>query len=257
MRVEEFGDDPGTVHFAVGDVHGCLAQLEAALSWCAQDAGERGMLGVVHLLGDYVDRELDSRGVVEFLMRGPDDPHMEWRPKRGNHDDMLDRVWRDPHDPEAAGWWEHGGQQTLASYGWDPVVHGMPSLVSDWVPRDHAEWLASLPLAAETPFAVFVHAGLRPGIPLQRQSERDLMWIRQDFLKSGHDFGVPVVHGHTPDKANPAIHPNRVALDSGCFMGGILSIAAFDPGDRRPRLERFGPDGRIDSQEQGFDPSIC
>jgi len=255
--ITTFEEDPGVVHYAVGDVHGCLTQLEAALAWCSEDAADAGLRGVVHLLGDYVDRGPDSRGVIDLLMRGPAEANMDWRPKRGNHDDMLARAWRDPGDPETAGWWEHGGQQTLASYGWNPVVHGLPSRVSDWVPREHAEWLATLPLAAETPFAIFVHAGLRPGIPLRSQAPRDLMWIRSDFLRSDHDFGVPVVHGHTPDSANPVVHPNRVALDSGCFMGGILAVAAFDPGDRRPRLERFGADGRIRPEQEGFDPPIC
>lgn len=255
--IEQYEDDPHAIHYAIGDIHGCLTQMETALLWCAEDAEERGMRGIVHLLGDYVDRGPNSKGVIERLLEGPKEAHMTWRPLRGNHDDILARSWYNPADPETAGWWEHGGQQTLVSYGWDPMVHGIPSLVSDWIPRRHAEFLASLPLLAQTPFAVFVHAGLRPEVELQEQSPRDLMWIRGDFLKSGHDFGIPIVHGHSPNRANPAVYENRVSLDSGCFMSGVLSVAAFDPGERRPRLERFGMDTRIPKPDEGFIHQKC
>lgn len=243
--IDEFGPDDGVVHYAIGDVHGFLPQMSEALSWCAEDADSAGMRGIVHLLGDYVDRGPDSREVIEVLMKGSPDRHVEWRPLRGNHDDVFARTWRDPEDAEAAGWWEHGGQQTLASYGWNPLLHDLPDTIGEWVPAAHAEFLLSLPLVATTPDAIFVHAGLRPGVALADQTPRDLMWIRSTFTKSAYDFGRPVVHGHTPESENPKQHANRVALDSGCFIGGVLSAAAFDPGSREPRFMRFGPNGRI------------
>lgn len=249
---EGYGPDEGTVHYAVGDVHGCLPQMLAALDWCSADADDRGMKGVVHLLGDYVDRGPDSRGVIEALLSGAGGSHMAWRPLKGNHDHDFAAAWRDPQSPAASGWWVHGGQQTLASYGWNPMDHPAPDHLGEWVPESHIAFLESLPVAAATPQALFVHAGMRAGIPLEGQSARDLMWIRGAFLRSAYDFGRPVVHGHTYESGNPAVRENRVALDSGCFATGILSAAAFDPGSPLPRLARFGPRGLIESFDQSF-----
>jgi len=245
--IEEYGADLATVHYAIGDVHGCLVQMRHALAWCARDAEDRNMRGVVHLLGDYVDRGPDSRGVLETLMAGPAESHMQWRPLRGNHDQDFSRSWRDPDGGEASGWWVHGGQQTLASYGWNPLVDEAPDHLREWVPERHIIFLEGLPLAAATPYAIFVHAGMRPGVPLSMQSPRDLMWIRGDFLRSEHDFGRRVVHGHTYESGNPVVRDNRVALDSCCFGEGTLSAAAFDPGSTDPRIERFDHDGLIES----------
>lgn len=247
--LEEYAQDPSVVHYAIGDVHGCLRQMLAALEWCSGDAEGRSMRGVVHLLGDYVDRGPASREVIETLMAGSPDRHVQWRPLRGNHDNDFADAWRRPDGPAAAGWWTHGGQQTLASYGWNPMVHAIPDHLGEWVPQSHVEFLASLPLAAVTPDAIFVHAGLRPGVDLAEQSQRDLMLIRGDFLRSGHDFGKPVVHGHTCETGNPAIRANRIALDSCCFGQGILSAVAFDPGGNAPRLATFGPEGFRESFE--------
>ena len=243
--ITEFSEDGGTIHYAIGDVHGFLWQMQAALRWCAEDASARGMRGCVHLLGDYVDRGPDAKGVIECLMAGSPDPHVEWLPLRGNHDDVFARTWQNAADPEAAGWWEHGGQQTLMSYGWHPLHDPMPDTLSEWVPESHVAFLSSLPLVAVTPTAIFVHAGLRPGVDLRNQSSRDLMWIRGAFSGADHDFGRVVVHGHTPGSENPKRHRGRVSMDSGCFIGGILSAAAFDPGSAEPRFMTFGPTGRI------------
>lgn len=254
--ITTYEEDENVIHYAIGDVHGYLVQLEHALAWCAEDAAAAGMKGIVHLLGDYVDRGPDARGVIELLMAGPEEGHMIWRPLRGNHDDIFARAWRDPLDRQAAGWWEHGGQQTLMSYGWDPLRDLLPDTLAEWVPESHIEFLEGLPLMATTPEVIFVHAGLRPGIAIEDQDPWDLMWIRGPFLNSACDFGRTVVHGHTPDTSNPVYHPDvrRVAMDSGCFMGGMLAAAAFNPGERVPRFMTFGPYERTPVESRGFAP---
>lgn len=236
-----------TVTYAIGDVHGCLDQLLEATAWAAMDASSKGVRGLVVMLGDYVDRGPDAPGVIETLMRGASEPHMQWLALRGNHDDMLARVWRDPSHRLAGSWWEHGGQRTLMNYGWDPTVHPVPRHLGEWIPERHADFLAGLPLMHQDDDRIYVHAGLRPGVPLDMQDERDLMWIRSEFLNSEVDFGRVVVHGHTPHKRNPHASNGRINLDAGCYATGRLAIASFRPGAPDPVEVRVF-DGT------GFDP---
>jgi len=228
------------ITYAVGDVHGCLRQMLEAAAWAASDAEARGAVGRLVFLGDYVDRGTDAPGVVEALMAGPRDPHMEWLPLRGNHDDMLAKVWHDPGHPLAGQWWEHGGQHTLMNYGWDPLLDPVPRHLGEWIPESHAAFLGSLPLFHEDEDRIYVHAGLRPGVPLAEQTEKDMLWIRKDFLNSDWDFGKTVVHGHTPHRRNPDVRPGRVNIDTGCFATGVLACAAFDPEAREPRIWTSG-----------------
>src|SRR5690606_22175457 len=113
---QKFASSPDIIDYAIGDVHGCLEQLKTALAWCASDALQNGTRGRVQLLGDYVERGPQSKDVIELLIDGPQDAHMTWHPLKGNHDDMMATVWYDPSHPMATAWWQHGGQQTLASY---------------------------------------------------------------------------------------------------------------------------------------------
>ena len=235
MRILHLEEDPETIEYAIGDVHGYADNLRTALRWCAADSEQRGMKARVHLLGDYVDRGPDSRGVVELLMEGPSRDHVEWLPLRGNHDHVFSAVCREPTHELAREWWEHGGQQTLVSYGWDPLS-GFPADIGGWVPREHAEFLGSLPLGHVVGGRLYVHAGVRPDRALDEQTDRDLMWIRNEFLKYRGDYGLVVVHGHSPEMSNPQNHGNRVAMDGGCFMTGNLATAAFDPGNPEPRF---------------------
>jgi serine/threonine protein phosphatase 1 len=236
MKIRHLPETEDVVDYAIGDVHGHLDHMVAALDWCARDAESRGKSGRVHLLGDYVDRGPDSRAVLEVLMEGPGDAHMRWMPVRGNHDHVFASTCRDVSYPLAHDWWAHGGQQTLASYGWDPLRHGLPATVAGWVPNDHSDFLMSLPLANVVGPRLFVHAGVRPGRALDEQTDRDLMWIRSEFLKYSGDFGHVVVHGHSPEEHHPRDFGNRVAMDGGCFYTGRLAVAAFEAGCPAPRF---------------------
>ncbi len=220
--------------YAIGDVHGRSDLLRQALAWIEADAGPRPARVV--LVGDYVDRGPDSKGVIETLMRGPRQPGHEWVPLKGNHDAMLVAACAG-HDPEPLLlWFANGGVETLESYA--PGWRARRSLPEDVVPAEHVAFLRDLPCRFEDETRIFVHAGLRPGVPLEAQDEHDMLWIRHEFLHSGHDFGKLVVHGHTPNPGGPELLANRLNLDTGAVWTGRLTVAAFDPDARTPRFFR-------------------
>lgn len=225
--------------YAIGDIHGHLDLLRRAHDRIAADQELYGAAPVVHL-GDLVDRGPDSAGVIEFL-RGGIRAGQDWIVIKGNHDRMFtgfldDPDWRDPGlRPDLS--WLHpriGGSATLAAYGIrhaaDRPVAQVHAAATAGVPPEHREFLRNLPASHCRGAAIFVHAGLRPGIPLADQSETDLVWIRQIFLEDPRDHGALVVHGHTA--ISQATHyGNRVNLDSGAAYGGPLSAVVIEGRD--------------------------
>lgn len=226
--------------YAIGDIHGQLSLLEGAHREISKDrerTKDNGAI-VVHL-GDLVDRGPDSRAVIDYLMNGISDGE-PWEVIKGNHDRMFAEFVRGAkEDPRLFSGltWMHprlGGTATLASYG---IVRGpleskaaLARRAVAAVPDSHLDFLERLPLYKQTDELLFVHAGVRPGIPLEDQSEDDLIWIREEFLEDTRDHGRLVVHGHTPIEA--ATHfGNRVALDTGAAFGGPLSVAVFEGRD--------------------------
>ena len=222
--------------YAIGDIHGHLDLLKRAHDRIAQDQARHGAAPVVHV-GDLVDRGPDCRGVIDFLRDGIREGQ-DWVVLKGNHDRMFaaflqDPHWRDPGlRPDMS--WLHpriGGAATLASYGVRSAldrplgpVHAEAVAV---VPPEHRAFLAALPTSHVRHETVFVHAGLRPGIPLADQAETDLVWIRQPFLDDPRDHGALVVHGHTAIEM-ATHHGNRVNLDSGAAYGGPLSAVVIE-----------------------------
>jgi serine/threonine protein phosphatase 1 len=194
----------GVRSLAIGDIHGCRAQLRDLLSQVSPTRNDR-----LVFLGDYVDRGPDSAGVIDDLLalraHLPETVFL-----RGNHEEMLLDVLAG-HDP--ATFLFNGGDRTIASYRargeWPP-------------PAEHRLFLEKLlPVYQDGEF-IFVHAGLRPGLPLTAQQTKDLLWIRGEFLHSDYDWGKPVVFGHTP-RREPLLEDNRIGLDTGCVYGGPLT----------------------------------
>jgi serine/threonine protein phosphatase 1 len=148
---------------------------------------------------------------------------------RGNHEEMLVRAAdKQRSDRDLMNWWGNGGEQTLESYGVDDP--------SD-LPAEHLSWIRQLPLMHKDVYRLFVHAGIRPGVPLSLQSEQDLLWMREPFLSSTDDHELLVVHGHTPTRlGQPDLRPNRLNLDTGACFGGPLTAAAFSSGRRAPMM---------------------
>ena len=220
---------PGVRVYAIGDVHGCADRLGALHGMIAADLqadpAEQPLL--LHL-GDYVDRGPDSAGVVRRLAAGPVLPGVAMVCLCGNHEQMMLAALQGEPDM-VANWLRNGAGATLRSWG---LGHR----------DDPAAWRAGM--MAELPFLeglanfyqrdgyVFVHAGLRPGVPLARQSTEDMLWIREEFL----DWIGPVlpeapemvvVHGHTP-RSRPEIARRRIGLDTGAVAGGALTCAVLE-----------------------------
>lgn len=181
-------------------------------------------------VGDYVDRGPDSRGVIERLTRNPF--RTPFVALRGNHESIFEEFLR---DPSIADYWRRlGGLETLHSYGVDvaPLMRGRGHeeaavALRAALPQSHVTFLASLRLTHSVGRYFLCHAGVRPGVPLARQREEDLLWIREEFLDSRADFGKVVVHGHTPCEA-PELRPNRINVDTGAFMSGQLTCAVLE-----------------------------
>jgi serine/threonine protein phosphatase 1 len=228
-------------NYAIGDVHGHLDKLIAAHALIAADRTAVGDADapVIHV-GDLVDRGPDSRGVVQHLlggvMRGE-----RWVVLKGNHDQLFVDFLSEPQvrDPRLQGgaiWLDDnlGGAATLASYGVKNAgarpLDEVRAEAFERVPSAHLEFLAGRPLWQLWGQALFVHAGVRPGVEIQDQSKDDLLWIREAFLDDPSDHGALVVHGHTPVDA--ATHyGNRVNLDSGAAFGGPLSAVVIEDGE--------------------------
>ncbi len=221
--------------YAVGDIHGQKTMLEDALARIDRDGGGR-----VVFLGDYTDRGPDSAGVVELLRNGLNEGH-DWITLKGNHDRMFEMFLRDHpanDDRLLVGYhWLHeriGGIETLASYGVDVPdgarIYQVHAQARDAVPRDHLAFLSGLPSYHLENGLLFVHAGIRPGVPLEQQCEHDLIWIRHEFLDDPRPHPWLVVHGHTPGRM--AEHfGNRINLDAGAGYGRPLATAVFEGQD--------------------------
>ncbi|THH35354.1 serine/threonine protein phosphatase [Aliishimia ponticola] len=239
--------------YAVGDIHGQRAMLDTALERIEQDGGSDAR---VVFLGDYVDRGPDSKGVIDVLSAGLDDGR-NWVCLKGNHDRMFEWFMQDEprHDPHLlVGYhWFHeriGGIETMASYGvtWSEHtrLQAVHANAQDAVPPEHLSFLQNLHTSHEEAGHLFVHAGLRPGIPLHDQTEEDFLWIRGEFHDAPTNFPFLVVHGHTP--VERATHyGTRVNLDTGAGYGNPLTIACFEgdacftlTSDGRQRLAPVG-----------------
>jgi serine/threonine protein phosphatase 1 len=201
---------------------------------------------VVHV-GDLVDRGPDSRGVIQFLIDGIGRGE-NWVALKGNHDQMFADFLESADAPVAwdgADWLRptFGGAATLASYGLGPIegrsLTEIHAEALTRVPEAHREFLAGLKLWFRAGEAVFVHAGIRPGVAMEAQDEEDLIWIRAPFLFDTTDHGALIVHGHTP--VDEVTHyGNRLDIDTGAGFGRALSAVAVE--GRRAWL--LTPEGR-------------
>jgi serine/threonine protein phosphatase 1 len=218
--------------YAVGDVHGRLDLLRAAVDMIDAHVGRRRFRLI--FLGDYVDRGPDSRGVVECLI----DLQARWPVVclKGNHEALMVQAITSPGAGRLGRWLDNGGDETLRSYGLDPAVLDPESGFAQAIPRKHIRWLAGLANTTGDGHRIFVHAGLLPGTPIDRQKESTLLWIRERFLEApASGFDAHVVHGHTPlwagkpDPAEPELLDHRTNIDTAAFATGVLTVAVFDP----------------------------
>jgi serine/threonine protein phosphatase 1 len=197
--------------FAIGDIHGCLDRLRKLLAvidvdWAAD---------TVVFMGDYIDRGPASKEVVDAVleMRGK---HERVVCLMGNHERMF-LNWLDGR--EEGLFLANGGRSTLRSYGIAPDATGREAKV----PPDHLAFFRSLLPFYETETHLFVHAGVRPGIPMEIQDPHDMIWIRHEFFLADHGLKKTVVFGHTPFTGEPFVGEKRIGIDTGAVYGGTLT----------------------------------
>jgi serine/threonine protein phosphatase 1 len=192
---------------------------------------------VLIYLGDYVDRGLHSREVVDLLLDRPL-PGFEVIHLKGNHEAaLLDFLVDCRIGPN---WMQFGGGATLLSYrvGLTSAESGATDFVAaqkefaERLPARHLEFYRHLPVMHREGDYLFVHAGIRPGVPLNEQKADDMLWIRDEFLDFTGDYGFMVVHGHTITDL-PEIRDNRIGIDTGAFATGRLTCLVLEGNDRR------------------------
>ncbi len=221
--------------YVIGDIHGRLDLLEPLIAAIHRDAGARGADSLTVTVGDYVDRGPQSRAVIDRLLANPFPGR--YVALKGNHEAAM-MAFLD--DPGSGGiWWRNGAPPTLRSFGvpvsdsWQPseAAPAAEALRAALTPEE-IQFLTSLRPAFTVGRYFICHAGVRPGVPLEHQRERDLLWIREEFLHSGADFGKIVVHGHTPVR-EPEVRANRINVDTGVILYRRLTCVVLDEGGHR------------------------
>jgi serine/threonine protein phosphatase 1 len=213
--------------YAFGDIHGRADLLKKMFTVIDADVSRSPVDHPIEVyLGDYVDRGPYSRETLDLLIERSRTREIVCL--KGNHEAYWLDVLRDPAKLDE--WRQIGGLQTLMSYGVQPPLNPgaaeqieLIRALKTAMPRDHVRFLQTLKPSFLCGDFFFVHAGVRPGIPLREQQERDLLWIRDEFLNCEDDFGKFIVHGHTPVRS-PDIRANRANIDTGAYATGNLTL---------------------------------
>lgn len=218
--------------YAISDIHGCAGLLQQMFTVIDNDLArlESAVQPIHVFLGDYIDRGPASRETIDLLIdRGRTHQSVFLK---GNHEVFMFEVLKDP--TRLADWKQYGGLQTLTSYGLRPTLNPdqeeRTELITEFaykIPADHRSFFNGLRPRFVCGDFFFVHAGVKPGVPLEQQSEEDMLWIREEFLQSEQDYGKYIVHGHTPVKA-PDIRPNRINIDTGAYATGNLTLLTIE-----------------------------
>lgn len=228
----------GTRIYTIGDIHGRLDLLSEMLGMIASDATDAPELEKhIVYLGDYVDRGMESREVLDVLVS--DQPYgFEKSYLKGNHEDAMIQFL--DGDNDGSMWLQFGGIATMASYGVylhedgsreERLMEAREMLLAR-LPEDHLTFLRLLENSIGFGDYFFVHAGVRPGVALDAQTPQDMMWIRDRFLNSGADHSKIVVHGHTISDS-PVVRANRIGIDTGAYASGRLTCLVLEDDDIR------------------------
>ena len=228
----------GHLVYAIGDIHGCYRQLTALFQMIAEDAAMRaaGRNTILIFCGDYVDRGPDSSKVLDSLCWLRRHSPYELYFLKGNHEEVFNAYLRDPR--QATEWLKFGGCETMASYGVTPPAEDAPPAdhyrarddLLEAMPVSHWRFLERLELMVTIGDYAFVHAGVRANLPLEQQTEEDLLWIRDGFLDFNGSHEKIVVHGHSWDSYDPDIQDNRIGIDTGTYESGILTALRVEDG---------------------------
>ena len=226
---------PGERIYAIGDIHGRLDLLRQLLARIERDIADRAPARIrVVVLGDFIDRGPDSARIARIF--AAQNSRAGFIVLKGNHEAALvdglrgDRTALDH-------WIDHGGDATLRSFGASEAEifpcdsRTLIETVRRIIPKPIVSWLGKLPVLHRVGPYLFVHAGIRPGVPLEKQGLSDLRWIRDEFLEDDRDHGVMIVHGHTICE-NVDEWPNRIGIDTGAYKSGKLTAIGLEGGDR-------------------------
>ena len=226
--------------YAIGDVHGRADLLAAVLARIDDDLDRRPVHRSIEVfVGDYIDRGPASREVLDILLARARSRETVFL--KGNHETYVDDFLHDP--AMLADWRSFGGFETLMSYGIVPSLNPNPEeqieLAARFervLPMAHRQWLGGLQTSFMCGDYFFVHAGVRPGVPLEDQCDSDLLLIREDFLECTDDFSKVVIHGHTP-VPQLDVRANRINIDTGAYATGRLTCLILEgPQMHRLRL---------------------
>jgi serine/threonine protein phosphatase 1 len=217
--------------YAIGDIHGRADLLDQMLNRIDADLTKNPVSFEIEVfLGDYIDRGPDSRQVLDRLVARSRTRQMVFL--KGNHETYLADFVNNP--PILDDWQRIGGLETLMSYGITPSINAntaaqvrLAAAFDQVLPESHRRFLGSLKTSFTCGDFYFVHAGVRPGIPLGKQREEDLLWIRNEFLLCEQEFSKIVVHGHTPVR-QPDFRPNRINIDTGAYATGNLTCLILE-----------------------------
>lgn len=215
--------------YAIGDIHGRVDLLEQLLRGIDEDLKQASVPQSIEVfLGDYVDRGPASRQVLDLLIEREKTHRTIFL--KGNHETLLTSFIANP--ATLGDWQRIGGLETLMSYGLTPLINVRTQLelaaaFDEALPASHRKFLSDLKPSFTCGDYFFVHAGVRPGIALEKQREADLLWIRHEFLLCEENFGKIVVHGHTP-VLQPDIRSNRINIDTGAYATGRLSCLILE-----------------------------
>ena len=227
---------PGYRAYVVGDVHGRLDLLQDLLAKIhAELQHHPSAKTLLVFVGDLIDRGPSSAQVVERL-RTYKREGVKTVFLLGNHEEVLLRILGG--DASLIDKWRwFGGAECLQSYGADPVQLDRASdeealaFVRNAIPREHVRFLETFADSCAFGDYLFVHAGIRPGVGVEQQSQADLRWIRDPFLNDDRDHGCIVVHGHTiSDDVEQRV--NRIGIDTGAYRSGVLTALAIEGTDR-------------------------
>ncbi|OQX62666.1 MAG: metallophosphatase [Desulfococcus sp. 4484_241] len=192
--------------FAIGDIHGCYKKLRSLMDRIPVDYNNDTLV----FLGDYIDRGEQSYEVVDYLA-ALKKSHPEIVFLKGNHEELFFNYLS---GEDEVSFLFNGGEQTLRGY--------ISEKGDISIPKEHLDFFNSLQLYYETDDYIFVHAGLKDGVPLEEQKPEDLLWIRKSFIDSDYDFGKLVIFGHTP-YPEVVIKDNKIGIDTGAVYGYKLT----------------------------------
>lgn len=232
--------------YAIGDIHGCLGLFDALVNAVEQDDRKRpAARTAIILLGDLIDRGPDSAGVIEAARKLQ--ARRDVRIIAGNHEEMFLQCLENPE--MLRHFMRYGGKETILSYSADPhilddlTIEETRAIMRQVTPAADIEFLSGLEDMVEIGDYLFVHAGIRPGVPLPEQEIADLRWIREPFLSHSGEHGYCVVHGHTIAEV-PELRTNRIGIDTGAYMYGRLTALGLE-GTERWFIEARDTDGVI------------